>query len=610
MKRSISIMLLILITASLLLQGCSLGSSDKSPSSDFVKSPLSDLNKNPRPIYNKSYSFEKADSLDAIYDVYTEFYFDYYPEDLDFIGDASVLGYINPKLYFPEHSTQSEVILKDVTIRTLKALEAIKVEPDSQDFYDKEVLAWFCKDTLNKLQYPTERYFAYPNFGSQSLVSLLLLDMHEINTLKDAEAYIERIRDAGRYLLDIFDQVEIGIASDVMIPTSSAMNLVSELKKERNRIDVLKDKLTSALDELGVEGSQYDELLLRYQQALDGSLLPALDKLTEQSSNLMKSSVYDNGLSELPRGKEYYEAYIIPHYVGLDLTAEEIHNMGLSEVARIKSELETLLKSLGHDGDIREGIRTVQQSSMRFRGEEAFAEYGRVMGEISEQLPLIFHEANIPKDNPTVRFFDYNSYLQATIDGKRQAYFNIVDTAHVSYAITSLAIHEASPGHHLQVSNVLGDPDARLLRKLLRTTSYIEGWALYSEKVALEAGFIKSDDVKVGMLLSELFRAGRLVVDTGLHYYDWTQEEAEAYLRDEAFFDHPESEVNRYMTMPGQALAYKMGELKILELRQTAKDALGDAFDLRDFHGAILDDGYLPLNLLEQKVASYIESKK
>ncbi len=602
MKQSNTITLFFIIVSTLLLHSCSLGTTSKSSEVD--------PNRNPRPIYNKTYSFEKANSLDDIYDVYTEFYFDYYPEDLDFIGDVNVYGYENPKLYFPEYSTESEIILKDVTTRAVEALKSIEVEPYSKDFYDKEVLIWFCEDTINNLNQPTERYFAYQNFGAQSLVSTLLLDMHEINTLSDVEAYIERVNDAGRYLLDIYDQVEVGIASDVMIPKSSAMNLFSELRAELYSIEKYKDKLTEAMDKLDIDETQYAELLVRYDEAQENHLKPALEKLIDQSNGLMKTSLFDNGLSELPSGKEYYQTYIIPHHLGLDLSAEEIHNVGLSEVKRIKEELKILLQSMGHEGDIREGIQSVQQSSLIFRGNDAFVEYERVMDEMFLQLPKVFYKDNIPKNNPTVRYFDYNSYLQPTIDGNREAYFNIVNTGHASFAITALAIHEASPGHHLQISNVLDNQDARLLRKLLRTTSYTEGWALYSEKIALENGFVKSDDVKVGMLLSELFRAGRLVVDTGLHYYGWTQEDAENYLINEAYFNHPEFEVQRYMTMPGQALSYKIGELKILELRQMAMDSLGNSFNLKDFHATILDDGYLPLSLLENKVRGYIKFNK
>lgn len=158
--------------------------------------------------------------------------------------------------------------------------------------------------------------------------------------------------------------------------------------------------------------------------------------------------------------------------------------------------------------------------------------------------------------------------------------------------------------------NVLSNPDIPLLRKLLRNTSYTEGWALYAEKLSLESGFVTDPAAQVGMLLSELFRAARLVADTGLHYFDWTQQEAIGYLANEAFAYGYDFEVLRYMTWPGQALAYKMGELKILELRQLAMDELGDKFDLKDFHGAVLDDGYLPLEILEMKILAYIEANQ
>lgn len=599
-KRAIPILLLISI---LLLQGCAI-------KNEKITSELPESGEALRPIFVKTYSFEQATSLDDVYDVYTEFYFDYNPSNLDFIGDVTAFGYDNPKRFFPEISVEAEQILIDVNTRAIKALESLDLEPNSSDYYDKEVLLWFLRDQLNQQVYAKDRFFAFPNFGRQATVSTVLLDLHEINTYDDAVAYIERVKDAGRYLDDIYNQVELGIESGVMIPKSNAFNLHSELRSEAGTLGRYKDKLNQSLDGLNIDNTQKKQLLSRYDEAEQKYLAPSLAKLVDQSFALFKDSLYDNGLSEYPNGKSFYENYVIPHHVGYEISAEEIHQLGLSEVERITEELKTQFEKMGFDGSISEGIHFVQQSSEQFRGQDAFDEYERVMDEMYAQLPKVFHQKNIPLDNPTVRFFDYNSYLQPSIDGSREGYFNIVNSVHLSYAIVSLAIHEASPGHHLQISNVLNNPDTRLLRKLLRTTSYVEGWALYSEKLALESGFVKSDDVVVGMLLSELFRAGRLVVDTGLHYYDWTQQDAENYLKEVIFMGYPQFEVMRYTTWPGQALAYKMGELKILELRDEAMIALGDKFDIKDFHSAILDDGYLPLMVLEKRVHQYIEANK
>lgn len=598
-------MLAVLLIGLMLFQGCT-ASAKKT---EIQMASEIDPNHNPRPIYNKSYSFEDAKTLDDIYEIYTSFIFDYKPEYLDFIGDVSAFGFENPKRYFPEFSTEAEAILKQVSEEAIDALEKISVEANSADFYDKEVLLWFLKDTLNQLNYPTNRFFAYPSFGAQANVGLILLDMHEIQTLSDAENYVFRIQDAGRYLNDVYDQVALSLEAGVYLPKTNALRLFSELNAERDNTHLYKSKLLEAMDSLDLKAETQEELLALYELSIDEYYLPALDRLIQQTSDMAKNSPFENGLSQYPNGKNYYESVVIPHHVGLPFTAEEIHQVGLDEVARITEELSDLLEAMGHTEDILRSIYAVQQNSEKYQGQSAVIQYEKTMYEMAQKLPNVFHPHNIPSDLPAVRFFGYNSYLQPSIDGNRRGYFNITNGTHSAYAIPALTIHEASPGHHLQITNVLNNPDMRLLRKLLRTTSYVEGWALYSEKMALETGFVESDDVIVGMLLSELFRAARLVVDTGLHAFDWTKIEAENYLKNVAYSDYYAFEVVRYMSWPGQALAYKMGELKILELRQEAMDALGDRFDLKTFHSAVLDEGYLPLKILELKVHAYIEEE-
>lgn len=595
-------LLLPTLLALLLFQGCAVETVEV----DETSSPKVSEDQT-RPIFIKDYLVDQAKTLDEIYDVYSEFYFDYYPEDLDFIGDVELFGYENPKKFFPEISKESEEILKEITTKTINALNMLEINPNSSEYYDQQVLLWHCEDTLNRLEYQDTQYYAYPYFGAQSLVSLLLLDMHEINSTQDAQAYVYRVADAGRYLNEIHARVEAGIEKNIMIPNSSALDLYSELKADLQSIHIYRDKLDKELTRLNVDQDQYVNLMALYDEAESKHLKPAMEKLMNQANDLMKTSPYDRGISQLSNGKDYYQDYIIPHHVGLNLTAEEIHQMGLKEVDRIKIELRDLLADMGYEEDPMTAIRSIQQSSSTYKGNDAFEAYKNTMALIQEQLPSVFYEENIPGSIPEVRFFDYNSYLQPTIDGNRPAYFNIVNGSHFAYAIPALAIHEASPGHHLQISNVLDNPDTKLLRKLLRTTGYTEGWALYAEKMALETGLVVSNDVKVGMLLSELFRAGRLVVDTGLHYYNWSPDEAKDYFRDEIYYANAQFEVSRYMTMPGQALAYKLGEIKILELREKVKSVFGPHFNLKEFHAQVLDDGYLPLSLLEEKIDNYIQ---
>jgi uncharacterized protein (DUF885 family) len=317
----------------------------------------------------------------------------------------------------------------------------------------------------------------------------------------------------------------------------------------------------------------------------------------------------------------------VRHHTGTDMTPEEIHNLRLAEVQRIRGEMQTLLNELGQGGkSFRDAMAAAAQAS---------GIYDLTKGGEQEKLLGDFRSTIEKATRDIAPYFDLKPraalqirpvppekqagspggfYFQPAMDGTRPGifYVNLGGQSYARYALPTLAYHEGVPGHHFQLgvqSELKNVPTFQRSGVFPQATSYVEGWALYAEKLADEAGFYRDDRYgKLGRLEAELFRAARLVVDTGIHWKRWTRAQANTYMEDTLGKQSGwyAGEVVRYIAWPGQALAYKTGELKILELRERAKKALGAKFDLKQFHNVVLQSGSMPLPVLEQAVDAYI----
>ena len=310
----------------------------------------------------------------------------------------------------------------------------------------------------------------------------------------------------------------------------------------------------------------------------------------------------------LPGGGPIYEFFIRFHTT-LDLSASEIHEIGKREVERIDREMEAIARDAGFQGNSREYERhLLTDPSFLFTSKEQMLTYHRdIAMRVSPGLSRLFrklprHRVGIRAIPPDREAASASNYNAPAADGSRPGWFNLKayrPDKQSRFDKPALVLHETNPGHHLQIAMQLELEGLPEFRKIFHTTSYVEGWALYAETLGEELGVYDDPPSRFGALESERFRARRLVVDTGLHAMGWTRKQAIDYLGDE-------SEVDRYIAWPGQALAYKMGQLKILELKAAAKDAYGASFDVRDFHDAVLRNGPLPLDMLEEQVGEYI----
>jgi len=320
-------------------------------------------------------------------------------------------------------------------------------------------------------------------------------------------------------------------------------------------------------------------------------------------ASMQEKATINGGLWTMPRGKEYYQVLLRQNTTS-DLTPDQVHNLGLQEVERIQAEIRSALDELGFFG-VETSLALKQIDAKNYLSPAAVeSECRMIIEDITAQLPLWFDllpqgeiELNVSTDIP------FRAMAGAGYVAINPEYFN------TRHSLQAVIFHEAIPGHHFQLSLQQEHAELPPFREGMRFNAFTEGWALYVERLALENGSYYNKESELGYLLSDLLRAARLVVDTGLHYKDWTKEEAMNYMTN-TIGETAEDEIERYIVMPGQASAYKIGELKILELRDMTKAQLQDKFEIKEFHNVILANGAIPLTVLEKEVERYIESKR
>mgnify|MGYP001433262584 FL=1 len=370
---------------------------------------------------------------------------------------------------------------------------------------------------------------------------------------------------------------------------------------------------------LGKDDAQ--ELISNVKTYILEELNPAYQELaTFLREEYLPQSRAGIGIKEVPNGREWYE-YLARYHTTTDLTPDEIHEIGLQEVARIRSEMEDVMDSVAWEGDFRsflEFLRTDPQFYYE-TGEELLDAYRAMSKKIDAYMPTLFNKLPrapygvipIPMESAP---FTTTAYYNAPSAG-RPGYFyaNLYKPeTRPKYEIPVLTVHEAVPGHHHQISLAQELENVPNFRNYLSFTAFVEGWGLYSEQLGESMGLYEDPYDKIGQLTYDMWRAIRLVVDTGMHYKDWTRDDAiNLFLENTAKTQQDiENEVDRYIAWPGQALAYKIGQLKIMGLRDKAKAELGDNFDIRDYHDFILSFGSIPLSIMEEKVDEFIAENR
>jgi uncharacterized protein (DUF885 family) len=366
----------------------------------------------------------------------------------------------------------------------------------------------------------------------------------------------------------------------------------------------------------------------RVEATVTKVVYPAYQKLIDYFNGLLPKTTTDDGVWKMPDGDAFY-AYILRMSTTTTLKPQEVHDLGLREITRIETEMRAILDANGYEGRPIGETMDALGKDPRFlftdddKGRaEALAEYTRLITQATERSKQLF--LTVPKAKIEVRrvpeFKQATAqgayYEGAAMDGTRPGVFyaNLRDMNQIQkWSMPTLAYHEGVPGHHWQISTAQELKGLPQFRKVIPFTAYVEGWALYAEWLAKEAGWYQDDPFgDLGRLRDELFRAVRLVVDTGIHAKRWTREQAITYMRDKTGMGEKEvtAEVERYIVWPGQACAYKVGMLKLQELRKRAQTELGPKFDQREFHDVVLRNGAMPLEILEEQVLAYIQRAK
>jgi len=481
----------------------------------------------------------------------------------------------------------------------------------------KAVLAWECDRNLDRSKFREDLTPLNQMWTLQLSVGQLAsgAGAQPFETVKDYDNWLERLADYTQWLQTAEERMKEGIANKQVLPKSLIKKVVPQLAAMTTK-NLDKHLFYSPIKMLpdSFNASEKDRLTKAYTAMLTDKIIPAYQKLHDfMKSEYMASGRTSSGIQGIPNGDDYYN-YSIKLYTTTDMTADEIHQLGLDEVARIGSEMEKIKTQVGFKGSLKEffdHVRTKKDLMPFTNASEVIDNFNAIHEKMKPQIEKLFDiKPKTPFEVRRTEAFREASasaeYNPGSLDGTRPGIFYVPIpevTAYNMYADEDLFLHEAIPGHHFQISLTQENENLPKFRKSLWYSAYGEGWALYTESLGKELGLYDDPYQYFGMLGAEMHRAIRLVVDTGLHAKGWTREQAES----EASIT---SEIERYMAKPGQALSYKIGQLKIRELRAMAETQLGEAFDIREFHNEVLETGCVPLALLEEKIKSWVASKK
>ncbi|WP_289116810.1 DUF885 domain-containing protein [uncultured Idiomarina sp.] len=597
---------LIAVSISLLLGGC--GDATNSSGSEKAGSVIKQSS--------------VSEQLDTIYNDYFEQNLKLNPLLATYIGDKRYNDQL-PNYLSKQHIAKQ----RDLNQRFLEKISGINVEQLSRsqrisyDIFKRKL-----ELEIKGLQYP-EHLIPINQFYNLA-GRLAMLGSGEsaqpFNTVQDYENWALRMEQIPRLFEQAIANMKEGVEKNIVQPRVLIEKAIPQITAhiDDNVDNTLFWAPIANLSE-SVSESEAKQLQQRYKQVLSDTVMPAYKKLATylEEAYLPHTRTESFGIGQLPGGDAWYQ-HRIEANTSTQLSADRIHKIGKDEVARIHSEMRDIMEEIEFDGNLAQFFDFMTNDpQFIYESREAMIEdYRSLRSKIDERVSQLFDI--FPKADYEVRKVEEfreqsassGSYQSAPVDGSRPAifYLNTYDLgSRPNWAKTALFLHEAAPGHHFQISIQQELEDLPEFRKYGRETAYTEGWGLYSEALGYDLGLYDDPYQRFGQLAAELWRSIRLVVDTGIHSKGWTRQEVLDYMYANAPVAEARavSEAERFMALPGQALAYKVGELKISELRRRAEDKLGDKFDIKEFHRVVLEDGAVPLVTLEQKVRRWIAER-
>lgn len=502
-----------------------------------------------------------------------------------------------------------------------KSLQFQKAKLSTNEQLSNAILTWECEINLEHLSF--EKYTPIDQMWSLNLKIGQLASGKSAQPFKTYQDYINwlsRLEDYVEWLKSAQIKMENGIRANHVLPSSLIIKILPQLASVTEKS--LEENLFYSPVKLfpeNLSAEQKEKLTASFTYVINELVIPAYKSLHQfMATAYLNAGRETSGIQGIPNGDTYYQ-HQIKLYTTTNMTASEIHEIGLKEVARIGAEMEKVKKQVGFKGSLKEFFEYVRSKKelMPFtEPQQVIDNFNAIHKKMKPQIDKLFGKQ--PKTSFEVRrteaFREASAsaeYNPGSLDSTRSGifYVPIPDvTAYNIYSDEDLFLHEAIPGHHFQTSLTQENQDIPDFRKTLWYSAYGEGWALYTESLGKELGLYTDPYQYFGMLGAEMHRAVRLVVDTGLHSKEWTREKAIQYSLDNEAISEASitSEIERYMANPGQALSYKIGQLKILELRAKAESKFGDDFDIKDFHEKVLETGCVPLELLENKMLKWI----
>ena len=559
------------------------------------------------------------------------------PELLTQVGIAEQFGYRRHNAHLDDAS-EAQVDRDFVTwhgyLHDLQAYDFASQTPSQQ--LSTRVLAWFIGSQLDGERFRLHNYPVNQLFGVQNDTPDFLINQHRIGDLRGAEDYLLRLGEVDRKFGQVVEGLKLRESKGIVPPRFVIERVLTEMRALANQPAVdnpLYKNFAGKLDKLaGLTHAEKQALLARCKAAIEGSVVPGYGRLIAFFDGQLPRATNDDGVWKLPDGDAYY-AWLVRSQTTTRMTPQQIHELGLAEVARIDGEMRALLTAQSelHAGETPGAAMQRLSRDPRFfyanteaGRQAALAEYTAMLKDQLERSRRVI--GLVPKAQIEVQrvppFKEKTAagayYVPPALDGSRPGVFyaNLRDMSeNPKFGMRTLAIHEGIPGHHFQIALAQEQAGGPTFRKVLPFTAYAEGWALYAEWLGTELGVYQDDPYgDLGRLRDEMFRAVRLVVDTGIHYKHWTRQQAIDYMVGKTGMTEPAvvSEVERYIVMPGQALAYKVGMLSIQAARARATRALGPRWDAsaeKAFHDVVLGGGALPLEILDEQVDAWIKSR-
>jgi prolyl oligopeptidase len=558
-------------------------------------------------------SSNNVSQLSKLYNDYWEFILKEYPLSATYLGDHRYDGSLEDasEEAFHRRVAQSK--------KYLDRLRSIKKPSSKPELLNYELFERELRDNLEAAKF---RPYLTPMTQQSGLQIDIpeLVTYHPFGSLSDFENFSSRLRAFPRLVDQVIQSMRSGIRAKIVLARVTTEKIIPQLESNIVR-DPKKLDLYKSVENFppGIDSSEAHRIKSDVDDAIQQSVVPAFEKLLAFfREEYLLACRTDVGAWSLPDGNERY-AYMVKHYTTTNLSPYEIHDLGLKELLRVHREMRAIVDQIGFKGSLQDFISSLRRDRSLYNtsATELLEGFKKILQSMDEKLPLLF--GRLPKAKYGFREIEpFRAeaapdayYYRPPEDGSRPAYF-YVNTfrpeQRPKYTMEVLAYHEAVPGHHLQLAIQQELTDLPKFRRHGGYTAFIEGWGLYSEELPKLVGFYKDALSDFGRLSFDAWRAARLVVDTGIHHKRWTRERAiQFFLENTALSElNIASEVDRYIAWPGQALAYKIGQLKISELRDRAEKALGPRFDIRKFHDELLGDGALALDVLEGKMQSWI----